>query len=118
MPLHKLWHERYVLVEAMLPCFVSAALGEQVLLVGKAINFIRLSCADSQWSLLTQKGADKPAAEAVGRATAVAVLRVRRRTAVSRVGPILLLKKCLTPYTLFFMYNATMQRRGPQGAPC
>eukprot|EP00964_Phaeocystis_antarctica_P037645 scaffold21508_cov61-Phaeocystis_antarctica.AAC.8 len=49
----------------MLPCFVSAALGEQVLLVGKAINFIRLSCADSQWSLLTQKGADKPAAEAV-----------------------------------------------------
>ena len=65
VPLHKLWHERYVLVEAMLPCFVSAALGEQVLLVGKAINFIRLSCADSQWSLLTQKGADKPAAEAV-----------------------------------------------------
>jgi hypothetical protein len=32
VPLHKLWHERYVLVEAMLPCFVSAALGEQVLL--------------------------------------------------------------------------------------
>ena len=68
VPLHKLWHERYVLVEAMLPCFVSAALGEQVLLVGKAINFIRLSCADSQWSLLAQKGAYMPGAEAVASA--------------------------------------------------
>ena len=62
VPLHKLWHERYVLVEAMLPCFLSRALGEQVLLVGKAINFIRLSCADAQWSLLGTKGGAPDAA--------------------------------------------------------
>eukprot|EP00908_Phaeocystis_cordata_P018531 Transcript_29992.p1 GENE.Transcript_29992~~Transcript_29992.p1 ORF type:complete len:577 (+),score=304.80 Transcript_29992:1475-3205(+) len=68
VPLPRLWHERYVLVEPMLPCFVSRALGEQVLLVGKAINFIRLSCADSQWSLLATDGADAPAAAAAGSA--------------------------------------------------
>ena len=68
VPLHKLWHERYVLVEAMLPCFLSRALGEQVLLVGKAVGFIRLSCADAQWSLLGTKGADAAAGGGPGEA--------------------------------------------------
>lgn len=37
----------------MLPCFVSRSLAVRALLVGKAINFIRLCCNDPAWSVAT-----------------------------------------------------------------
>jgi len=47
--LDRLWDERYFLREPMLPCFVNQELAQQVLLVGKTINFIRLACNDAGW---------------------------------------------------------------------
>ena len=41
--------------EAMLPCFVDAALAKQVLRVGKTINFVRFACADTQWAVSLPK---------------------------------------------------------------
>ena len=51
VPLSGLWEERYVLREGMLPCFLSRALAIEILKVGKALNFIRLCCNDTDWSL-------------------------------------------------------------------
>ena len=42
---------RYAIREAMVPSFLPRALATKVLLVGKAINFIRLCCGDADWSL-------------------------------------------------------------------
>lgn len=45
MPLDELWHQRYILREAMLPSFVSKSLALKVLLVGKVrpVFFTRLA---------------------------------------------------------------------------
>jgi gamma-tubulin complex component 3 len=50
-PLSRLWESRYVLRHAMLPCFLTEELALEVLNVGKALNFIRLCCGDTQWVL-------------------------------------------------------------------
>jgi hypothetical protein len=42
---------RYAIRESMVPSFLPRALATKVLLVGKAINFIRLCCGDADWSL-------------------------------------------------------------------
>ena len=46
-----LWESRYVLRDAMLPCFLSRELALEILNVGKALNFIRLCCGDTEWAL-------------------------------------------------------------------
>ena len=51
VPLSELWEGRYLVREAMLPCFLSRPLATEVLNVGKALNFIRLCCGDTGWSL-------------------------------------------------------------------
>ena len=53
--LEAMWEQRYQLREAMLPCFVDAALAKQVLRVGKTINFVRFACADTQWAVSLPK---------------------------------------------------------------
>lgn len=45
----KIWQEQYQLDKAMIPSFMSQALANKILLIGKSINFIRSACEDAKW---------------------------------------------------------------------
>lgn len=45
----KVWQEQYQLRKAMIPSFITLTLANQILLIGKSINFIRSACEDSKW---------------------------------------------------------------------
>lgn len=45
----KLWHEKYRLVSHLLPKFIDKELAAKILTIGKAINFLRRLCGDSEW---------------------------------------------------------------------
>jgi gamma-tubulin complex component 3 len=49
VPDNKLWAEKYQIRDTMLPSFFPRALAEKVLLIGKAINFLRSCCSDFEW---------------------------------------------------------------------
>jgi len=61
----------------MLPCFVTRQLAQQVLQVGKAINFLRLCCDDPGWALTPSSTVppDLPAGMAPVNAAGVAAAR-------------------------------------------
>lgn len=44
-----LWQERYSLDEDGLPPFIGRAVASNILVIGKAINFLRRLCGDSEW---------------------------------------------------------------------
>ncbi|KAJ4455009.1 putative Gamma-tubulin complex component 3 [Paratrimastix pyriformis] len=44
-----MWRSKYSLRPEMLPPFISPALAEQILLIGKSINFMRHCCQDTTW---------------------------------------------------------------------
>lgn len=45
----KLWHEKYRLDPHLLPKFIDQELAGKILTIGKAINFLRSLCGDSEW---------------------------------------------------------------------
>lgn len=45
----KLWHEKYRLDSSLLPKFIDQELAAKILTIGKAINFLRRLCGDSEW---------------------------------------------------------------------
>ena len=47
----KLWTEKYKLNYIMIPAFLSNQLANKILLTGKAVNFIRRCCDESDWIL-------------------------------------------------------------------
>ena len=49
VPAARLWSDRYRLRRSMLPAFLSPQLGQQILVIGKSVNFIRLCCNDQGW---------------------------------------------------------------------
>lgn len=44
-----LWHARYRLDLCLLPKFIDEEVAVQILTIGKAINFLRKLCGDSEW---------------------------------------------------------------------
>eukprot|EP00752_Nemacystus_decipiens_P006417 g5780.t2 len=60
----KLWHEKYRLVSHLLPKFIDKELASKILTIGKAINFLRRLCGDSEWIM-------GPMAKAAALATAL-----------------------------------------------
>ena len=68
VPNERLWAERYALRDEMLPGFIAKPLAAQALLVGKAINFIRLCCHDAQWTVADDtSGGSGAAVDSLGR---------------------------------------------------
>ena len=49
VPDDRLWADKYQIRDTMLPSFFPRELAENVLLTGKAINFLRSCCADVDW---------------------------------------------------------------------
>eukprot|EP01052_Picozoa_sp_SAG31_P002625 SAG31_NODE_94_length_26208_cov_6.281091_15_plen_663_part_00 len=49
VPDDRLWAEKYQIRDTMLPTFFPQELAKTVLLIGKAINFLRVCCADTDW---------------------------------------------------------------------
>lgn len=43
------WKGKYILVETMIPRWISNKLAEKIFLIGKSLNFIRYSCADADF---------------------------------------------------------------------
>jgi len=56
-----MWHSKYRIENALLPSFITPNLAKKILQIGKAINFIRQSCKDSEWVLdsITLAGLDE-----------------------------------------------------------
>jgi gamma-tubulin complex component 3 len=58
----RLWHERYILDEAMVPSFIHADLAQRIVRTGKSLNFIRECCEDDfistketvQWATMAE----------------------------------------------------------------
>ena len=68
VPNERLWAERYALRDEMLPGFIAKPLAAQALLVGKAINFIRLAATTrSGPSPTTRAAASGAAVDSLGR---------------------------------------------------
>lgn len=44
-----LWDERYVLDLGLLPKFIDREVAVKIFTIGKAINFLRSLCGDSEW---------------------------------------------------------------------
>lgn len=44
-----LWQERYKLEPDALPKFIEEDVADKILVIGKAINFLRRLCGDSEW---------------------------------------------------------------------
>lgn len=44
-----LWHDRYSLDPRLLPKFIDREVAVKILTIGKAINFLRRLCGDSEW---------------------------------------------------------------------
>lgn len=44
-----LWQERYYLDLCLLPKFIEQGIALKILTIGKAINFLRRLCGDSEW---------------------------------------------------------------------
>lgn len=44
-----LWKDRYHLDLCLLPKFIDEAVAMKILTIGKAINFLRRLCGDSEW---------------------------------------------------------------------
>lgn len=53
--LERLWSDKYRVRKAMLPCFISKDLAENILVTGKSVNFLREVCGDES----TVKGRDE-----------------------------------------------------------
>ncbi|KAL1901866.1 Microtubule-nucleating Tub4p (gamma-tubulin) complex component [Sporothrix stenoceras] len=53
------WNDKYEIDPAMIPSIMRTDFAEKVFLIGKSLNFIRHSCADSQWVENYSKGASK-----------------------------------------------------------
>lgn len=49
VPITNLWNRKFSVVENMIPSFLSKELANDILLVGKSINFIRHCCDDTEW---------------------------------------------------------------------
>ena len=49
VPAIRLWSDKYRLRRSMLPGFIPLAVAEQILVVGKSVNFIRQCCQDTGW---------------------------------------------------------------------
>ena len=49
VPAVRLWSDKYRLRRSMLPAFIPLAVAEQILVVGKSVNFIRQCCQDTAW---------------------------------------------------------------------
>ncbi|KAJ0409577.1 hypothetical protein ATCC90586_010088 [Pythium insidiosum] len=47
----RLWTHKYELNTEMLPSFISTALANRILVIGKSINFIRQCCGHAEWLL-------------------------------------------------------------------
>eukprot|EP00903_Cladosiphon_okamuranus_P012519 g11722.t2 len=60
----KLWREKYRLDSRLLPKFIDKELAGKILTIGKAINFLRRLCGDSEWIM-------GPMAKAAAQATAL-----------------------------------------------
>ena len=45
------WEHKYRVSAAMVPTFVPRELADQIALIGKSINFIRVQCGDHQWAM-------------------------------------------------------------------
>lgn len=48
-PDEMLWQERYHIDLGALPKFIDVEVAEKILTIGKAINFLRRLCGDSEW---------------------------------------------------------------------
>lgn len=44
-----MWHDRYHLDLCLLPKFIDQEVAVKILTIGKAINFLRRLCGDSEW---------------------------------------------------------------------
>ena len=53
VPAARLWSDRYRLRRSMLPAFISPQLAQQILVIGKSVNFIRECCHDGAWEAHT-----------------------------------------------------------------
>lgn len=51
VPDDKLWTEKYKLNYIMIPSYLTNALAVKILQTGKAVNFIRRCCQESDWIL-------------------------------------------------------------------
>ena len=68
------WHERYVLVESQVPLccrgglteIITSELAQEVLLVGKGINFIRYCLQDKDWEVAEDNGSGQSLVNQVG----------------------------------------------------
>ena len=49
VPAIRLWTDKYRLRRSMLPSFIPLSVAEQILVVGKSVNFIRQCCQDAAW---------------------------------------------------------------------
>ena len=49
VPSVRLWSDKYRVRRSMLPSFIPLAVAEQILVVGKSVNFIRQCCQDTTW---------------------------------------------------------------------
>ena len=49
VPAVRLWSDKYRLRRSMLPGFIPLSVAEQILVVGKSVNFIRQCCQDAAW---------------------------------------------------------------------
>ena len=49
VPTVRLWTDKYRLRRSMLPAFIPRPVAEQILVVGKSVNFIRQCCQDTAW---------------------------------------------------------------------
>ena len=59
----ELWSRKYRLNRLMLPRFVGVPLANQILVIGKAINFMRRCCGDTQWVLSAARGRGRASAD-------------------------------------------------------
>lgn len=48
-PDEMLWQDRYHLDAGLLPKFIDEEVATKILTIGKAINFLRRLCGDSEW---------------------------------------------------------------------
>ena len=55
-----LWQERYYLALDLLPKFIEQEIALKILTIGKAINFLRRLCGDSEWIMGPMAKVSKP----------------------------------------------------------
>ncbi|KAH7358443.1 spindle pole body component alp6 [Plectosphaerella cucumerina] len=56
---NSVWEDKYEIDKGMIPSIITQDFAQKVFLIGKSLNFIRHSCADSQWVENYSKAASK-----------------------------------------------------------